>query len=64
MARRVFLGLVLLGAVAAGILGGWDALFVYAFFAGLAAALAYGVAVGGGWIEGTSRSRFQRDDRR
>ncbi|MBA2615054.1 MAG: hypothetical protein H0U90_04635 [Actinobacteria bacterium] len=62
--RRVVLALVLVGGVAAVVFGGWDALIVYAFFAAIAGGLAYGAAIGGGWIEGLSRSRFDRDDRR
>ncbi len=58
MARWVVLGLLLAGAILVAVVGGWGGLAVYAFFAAIAAALAFGAGVAGGWLEGSSRGRF------
>lgn len=60
MARLVVVAAVAVGAVLAAVLGGWDALIVYAFFAAIAAAVAFAAAWGGEWLQGASRGRFDR----
>jgi hypothetical protein len=56
--------LVVVPAVAIGLVWGGDAAIVYAFFAGIAALMAVAVGVGGDWTRDVSRGRFaRRDDR-
>ena len=64
MAARIALGIVLAGAVAVVAAWGWGALWVYVFFAAVAGAVTFGTSVGGGWLTGASRGRFDRGDRR
>ena len=61
---RIVLGLLIVGAILATLAGGWGGLGVYAFLVLLVAALAWGLRVGGGWMEDASRGRFDRDGRR
>ncbi len=63
MARRLLAGMLVAGAIAAGVFAGWGGLAVYAFFAAIAGAVAYAAGVGGGWLEDASRNRFDRRDR-
>jgi hypothetical protein len=63
-ARLVVGGLVLAGAIFAGVSGGLGGLVVFAFFVLLAAGLAWAAGAGGGWLERASRSRFDDDRRR
>ena len=56
-------GLAALGVVIL-IGSGWRGLAVYAFLVGLAAALAVGTVVGGDFLTGASRGRFDDDERR
>lgn len=56
----VLLGLLALGA-AIGIAWGGRALAVYAFFAGIAAAVGIGTWIGGGWLRDASAGRFRRE---
>jgi hypothetical protein len=62
MAGRLLLGLVVLGAVLVAVFAGWGGLFVYAFFAAIAAALAWAAGAGGDWLERSSRGRFHGRD--
>jgi hypothetical protein len=62
-ARLVIGGLVLAGAVFAGLSGGLGGLVVFAFFVLLAAGLAWAAGAGGAWLEHASRSRFDDDGR-
>ncbi|MGH3104298.1 MAG: hypothetical protein ACRDN6_09430 [Gaiellaceae bacterium] len=57
--------LVLLVVVGLAIAVAWGlkALTVYAFFAVLAAILAYATVIGGKWLEDSSRGRFRDRDR-
>ncbi|HZG35551.1 MAG TPA: hypothetical protein VEY87_06860 [Gaiellaceae bacterium] len=64
MATRIGVGVLLLGGVAVALAWGGDALFVYGFFAAIAGAVMLGARVGGDWITGASRRRFDREDRR
>jgi hypothetical protein len=61
---RVLLALLLLGAAAVGIAWGWHALVVYGFFAGIAAATALALGVGGDLLTRRSARRFDDDGRR
>lgn len=54
-------GVVALGVVIA-VGTGWRGLAVYAFFVGLATAVALGTVVGGDFLTGASRGRFDRRD--
>ena len=63
MARWIVLGALVLGAVLVGIFAGWGGLVVYLFFAAIAGGLALAAGIGGGWIEGASRGRFDDRDR-
>jgi hypothetical protein len=64
VAARISLGIVALGAVAVGLAWGWGALGVYLFLALVAGALTFGASLGGGWLTGASRGRFDRGTRR
>ena len=57
------MAVLVLGGIAVGVAWGWGALFVYLFFAGIAGAVMLGASVGGDWIAGASRGRFDDDDR-
>ena len=63
MARRVGLGLLVLGGVAIALAWGWSALVVYAFFAAISGGLGLAAGIGGDWIRDASRGRFDRKDR-
>ena len=63
MARWIVLAALVLGAVLVGIFAGWDGLVVYLFFAAIAGVIALAASVGGGWIERSSRGRFDDRDR-
>ena len=63
MARRIVLAVLVLGGVLVAIFAGWNGLLVYAFFAAIAGGLAFAASVGGGWVEGASRGRFDDRDR-
>ena len=52
--------MVVVPAVAIGIVWGGDAAIVYAFFAGIAALMAVAVGLGGDWTRDVSRGRFVR----
>ena len=60
MAARIALAVIVLGGVAVGLAYGWRGLSVYAFFAAIPAVLTFGVGVGGAWLAGASRGRFDR----
>jgi hypothetical protein len=64
MAARIALGVIVAGAVAVGLAWGLGALGVYLFFALVAGAIAVGATVGGDWLTGASRGRFDRGNRR
>ena len=64
MPARISLGIVAVGAIAVGLVWGLGALSVYLFFAAVAAALAFGAGLGGDWLTGASRRRFDDDARR
>jgi hypothetical protein len=64
VATRIGVGVLLVGAVAVAVAWGVDALFVYGFFAAIAGVIMLGARVGGDWITGASRGRFDRHDRR
>jgi hypothetical protein len=64
MAARIALGVVVAGAVAVGLAWGFGALWVYLFFALVAGALTLAATVGGDWLTGASRGRFDDDKRR
>lgn len=64
MAARIALGVVVAGAVAVGLAWGLGALAVYVFFAAIAGAITLGATVGGDWLTGASRGRFDRGKRR
>ena len=64
MAARIALGIIVAGALAVGIAWGRGALGVYLFFALIAGALTFGASLGGGWLTGASRGRFDRGNRR
>jgi hypothetical protein len=64
MATRIALGVIVAGAVAVGVAWGLGALGVYLFFALVAGAISLGAAVGGDWLTGASRGRFERGSRR
>ena len=63
MARRIVLGVLVLGGVLVAVFAGWNARLVSAFFAAIAGGLAFAASVGGGWVEGASRGRFDDRDR-
>ena len=52
-----------LGALAIGVAWGWGALFTYLVLAAIAGAVMLGARVGGDWITGASRGRFDDDHR-
>jgi hypothetical protein len=52
-------GLVGLG-IAIAVAWGWNALIVYAFFAGIAILILIGSLLGGGWLRDASAGRFDR----
>jgi hypothetical protein len=56
--------MVVVGAVAVGLFWGLGALSVYVFFAAVAGAIAFGAGLGGDWLTGASRRRFDDDARR
>ena len=58
MAARIALGALLAGAVAVGFAWGLGALSVYLFFAAVAGVVTLGATVGGDWLTGASRGRF------
>jgi len=64
VAARIAIAALVLGAVVVAVAYGWSALFVYGFFAAIAGAVLLGARVGGDWIAGASRRRFDDDDRR
>jgi hypothetical protein len=64
MAARIALGVIAAGAVAVGLAWGLGALGVYLFFAFLAGGLTLAATVGGDWLTGASRGRFDEDKRR
>lgn len=64
MAARIWVAILVAGAFAVGLAWGLDALVVFLFFAFLAGALTFGAGVGGGWLTGASRRRFDRGPRR
>ncbi len=64
MAARIALGVVVAGAVAVGLAWGLGALAVYVFFAALAGVITLGATVGGDWLTGASRGRFDQGKRR
>ena len=64
MAARIALGVIVAGAVAVGVAWGLGALSVYLFFAAIAGALTLGITVGGDWLTGASRGRFDEGKRR
>jgi len=63
MAARIALGVIVAGAAAVGFAWGVGALGVYLFFAAVAGAVAIGASVGGDWLTGASRGRFERKRR-
>ena len=63
VARRIIVGVLVLGGVVVALVAGWDGLLVYGFFALIAAGLALAASIGGGWVEGASRGRFDDRDR-
>ena len=64
MAIRIALGVLVAGAIAVGLIWGLGALWVYLFFAVVAGALSLGAIVGGDWLTGASRGRFDEGKRR
>ena len=64
MAARIALGVVVAGAVAVGLAWGLGAFAVYVFLAALAGVITLGATVGGDWLTGASRGRFDRGPRR
>ncbi len=60
MAARIALGTIVAGAVAVGLAWGLGALAVYLFLALVAGALTLVLTVGGAWLTGASRGRFER----
>ena len=63
MGRRIALAAVVLAGVAVLVFWGPGALAVFCFFAVFSGLIAYSAAVGGDWLTGASRRRFD-DDRR
>ena len=63
MARGIIVGALVLGGVVVALFAGWNGLFVYGFFALIAGGLALAASIGGGWVEGASRGRFDDRDR-
>lgn len=64
MAARIAIGVIVAGAVAIGFAWGFGALSVYLFLAAIAGVLTLGATVGGDWLTGASRGRFDRGPRR
>jgi hypothetical protein len=64
MAARISLGLVVAGAIAVGVAWGLGALWVYVALAVIAGAISFAAGVGGDWLTGASRGRFERKPRR
>lgn len=60
----VLLAALAAAAVAIGIAWGGKALVVFAFFAGIAALMAFAMGVGGRWLRDASEGRFDRRNRR
>ena len=63
MARGIIVGALVLGGVLVALFAGWGGLLVYGFFALIAGGLAFAAGIGGGWVEGASRGRFDDRDR-
>jgi hypothetical protein len=64
MAARIGLGVIVAGAVAVGIAWGLGALTVYVFFVAISGLITLGATVGGDWLTGSSRGRFDEGKRR
>jgi hypothetical protein len=64
VALRVLLAVLGLGAIAIGLAWGWGALLVYLFLVSIPAALTFALVVGGDWLRGASRGRFEQHKRR
>lgn len=64
MAARIALGVVVVLGIAIGIAWGFGALAVYLFFVAVAGVISLGATVGGDWLTGASRGRFDRGPRR
>jgi len=64
MAARIALGVLVAGAVAIGVAWGLGALAVYLFLAAIAGVITVGATVGGDWLTGASRGRFDAGKRR
>jgi hypothetical protein len=60
----VMLAVLVAIGIAIGVAWGGRALAVYAFLAGIAAAVSIGASVGGAWMRDTSAGRFERRRRR
>jgi hypothetical protein len=58
MTRLVVIGVVVCVGAAIGIAYGLGALAMFAFFAAIAAAVTYAAGIGGDWLQGASRRRF------
>jgi hypothetical protein len=56
--------MVVVGAIAVGLVWGLGALSVYLFLAAVAGVIAFGAGFGGDWLTGASRRRFDDDARR
>ena len=63
VSRWIGIALLVVPGIAIAIAWGLGAFVVYAFFAAIAGAVAFGAAYGGGWLTGASRGRFDRRDR-
>jgi hypothetical protein len=61
--QRIAIGALVLGGVLIGVFAGWGGLVVYVFLAAIAGGVALAASVGGGWLEGASRNRFDKRDR-
>lgn len=63
VAARISIAVVLAVAILLLVTRGLQALVVFAFFAAIAGAAAYGAARGGNWLEDSSAGRFRDRDR-
>ncbi len=57
----IVVGVLCAIGVAIGVAWGWHGSVVFAFFAAIALVFTVAAVVGGSWLEGVSRSRFDRD---